>query len=69
MLPSFTFVATANAVLSVGAKPVFVDIKKEDYTIDQLTVKVKFQKKQEQSFLSIFMEMLQIFVLQKFQKI
>ena len=29
LLPSFTFVATANAVISVGAKPVFVDILKE----------------------------------------
>ncbi len=33
LLPSFTFVATANAVVSTGAKPVFVDIL-EDYTID-----------------------------------
>src|SRR5690606_20928010 len=34
LLPSFTFVATANAVVAVGGKPVFVDIKKDDYTID-----------------------------------
>jgi len=34
LLPSFTFVATANAVVSTGAKPVFVDILKENYTID-----------------------------------
>jgi len=26
LIPSFTFVATANAVVSVGAIPVFVDI-------------------------------------------
>ena len=26
LLPSFSFVATANAVVSTGAKPVFVDI-------------------------------------------
>src|ERR1700732_1953749 len=26
ILPSFTFVSTANAVLRLGAKPVFVDI-------------------------------------------
>ena len=45
LLPSFTFVATANAVLSVGAKPVFVDIKKEDYTIDPLDCKRKISKK------------------------
>jgi len=34
LVPSFTFVATANAVISTGAKPVFVDILKENYTID-----------------------------------
>ena len=45
LLPSFTFVATANAVLSVGAKPIFVDIKKEDYTIDPLDCKRKISKK------------------------
>ena len=44
-MPSFTFVATANAVLSVGAKPVFVDIKKEDYTIDPIDCKRKISKK------------------------
>ena len=33
VLPSFTFVATANVVLASGAKPVFVDTKK-DYNID-----------------------------------
>lgn len=33
ILPSFTFVATANVILACGAKPVFVDIRK-DYNID-----------------------------------
>ena len=32
-LPSFTFSATANAVLLAGAKPVFVDIDKDTYCI------------------------------------
>ena len=42
LVPSFTFVATANAVISTGAKPVFVDILKENYTIDpdDLTKKI-----------------------------
>lgn len=34
LLPSFTFVATANAVVSTGAKPVFVDINRRDFTMD-----------------------------------
>lgn len=35
LIPSFTFVATANAVLSVGARPVFVDILQDgSYTMD-----------------------------------
>ncbi len=34
LIPSFTFVATANSVLSTGAKPVFVDILKDNFTID-----------------------------------
>ena len=33
VVPSLTFVATANVVLACGAKPVFVDVKK-DYNID-----------------------------------
>lgn len=44
LLPSFTFVATANAVLSVGAKPVFVDILKNNYTMDPFDLKKKDNK-------------------------
>lgn len=33
ILPSFTFVATAEVVVIAGAKPVFVDIDPETYTI------------------------------------
>jgi dTDP-4-amino-4,6-dideoxygalactose transaminase len=32
--PSFTFIATANAVLHAGAEPVFVDIDPQTYNID-----------------------------------
>lgn len=41
LLPSFTFVATANAVVAVGAKPIFVDILLEDYCIDPDDLKRK----------------------------
>ena len=34
LVPSLSFVATANAVLLVGAKPVFVDVNPETYTMD-----------------------------------
>jgi dTDP-4-amino-4,6-dideoxygalactose transaminase len=45
LLPSFTFVATANAVVAVGGKPVFVDIKKDDYTIDVSDLESKITKR------------------------
>ncbi|MEO9319850.1 MAG: DegT/DnrJ/EryC1/StrS family aminotransferase [Nitrososphaera sp.] len=45
LLPSFTFVATANAVVAAGGKPVFVDIKKSDYTMDPADLKAKITKK------------------------
>lgn len=45
LLPSFTFVATANSVVAAGARPVFVDINKEDYTIDVTDLKTKITEK------------------------
>ena len=45
LVPSFTFVATANAVVSTGAKPIFVDILKENYTIDPDDLEKKISKK------------------------
>lgn len=45
LLPSFTFVATANAVVSVGAKPVFVDITSRNYTMDPEDLRKKITKK------------------------
>ena len=34
IVPSFTFIATANAVTYTGAKPIFVDSEKETWNID-----------------------------------
>ena len=45
IIPSFTFVATANAVVSIGAKPVFVDILKENYTMDPDDLQKKITKR------------------------
>ncbi len=45
LMPSFTFVATANTVLARGAKPVFVDINLNDYTMDTDDLKRKINKR------------------------
>lgn len=41
IVPSFTFIATANSVLFVGAKPVFADVETETYGLDLEDVKKK----------------------------
>jgi dTDP-4-amino-4,6-dideoxygalactose transaminase len=45
LLPSFTFVATANSIVAVGAKPIFVDINTDDYTVDISDLKNKITDK------------------------
>jgi perosamine synthetase len=45
IVPSFTFIATANAVLLVGAKPVFADIEAETFGLDPENVKEKITKR------------------------
>ena len=45
IVPSFSFAATANCILYVGAKPVFVDIEKKTYNIDPLKIKDKISKR------------------------
>ncbi|MEM2855854.1 MAG: DegT/DnrJ/EryC1/StrS family aminotransferase [Candidatus Nitrosocaldaceae archaeon] len=44
IIPSLTFVATANAVVAAGAKPVFADIREDDYTIDANDIEKKITK-------------------------
>ena len=39
IVPSFTFIATANSVLFVNAKPVFADIEEETFGLDPEDVK------------------------------
>lgn len=41
IVPSFTFISTANAVQFVGAKPVFADIERQTYGLDPDSVSEK----------------------------
>ncbi|MCJ7719684.1 DegT/DnrJ/EryC1/StrS aminotransferase family protein, partial [Candidatus Bathyarchaeota archaeon] len=45
ILPSFTFVATAETVVMIGAKPVFVDIDPEAYNISRSSIEKAISKK------------------------
>ena len=45
IVPSFTFIATANSPLFVGAKPVFADIENKTYGLDPVDVNEKITKK------------------------
>jgi perosamine synthetase len=45
LIPSFTFVATANSVSCTGAKPVFVDIEKDTYTMNPVDLEKKITKR------------------------
>lgn len=45
IVPSMTFIATANAVIYTGAKPVFVDSEIETWNIDPQKIKTKINDK------------------------
>jgi len=45
IVPSYSFVATANAVVHAGARPVFVDIDPETYNIDPGQVEEKISER------------------------
>ena len=45
IVPSFTFIATANAPLFVGAQPIFADIEQETFGLDPDSVKTMIGEK------------------------
>ncbi|MEM1611464.1 MAG: DegT/DnrJ/EryC1/StrS family aminotransferase [Sulfolobales archaeon] len=45
IVPSFTFIATANVALSVGARPILCDIDLETYNIDPRCVEEKINRR------------------------
>ncbi len=45
LVPSFSFIATANSVVHVGAKPVFVDIDPQSYNMDPDRIEEKISDK------------------------
>lgn len=45
IIPSFTFIATANSVLYTGATPVFADVAKDTYNLDPQDVERKMTKR------------------------
>jgi perosamine synthetase len=45
IVPSFTFIATANVVVLVGATPIFADIEEQSYALDPEKVKEKITSK------------------------
>ncbi len=45
IVPSFTFIATANSPLFVGAKPIFADIEGDTYGLDVNSVRQKITNK------------------------
>ena len=45
IVPSFTFIATANVIIHAGARPVFVDIDRGTYNIDPGSIESAITKK------------------------
>ncbi|GJL65089.1 MAG: dTDP-4-amino-4,6-dideoxygalactose transaminase [Nitrospirales bacterium] len=50
ILPSFTFVSAANALVKVGAKPVFVDVRKDTLNIDENLIEAAITNKTKAIF-------------------
>jgi dTDP-4-amino-4,6-dideoxygalactose transaminase len=45
ILPAYTYCATANVIMHCGAKPVFVDVNKEDFNISVKAIEEKINSK------------------------
>ncbi|MEX2684505.1 MAG: DegT/DnrJ/EryC1/StrS family aminotransferase [Candidatus Sigynarchaeota archaeon] len=45
LVPSFTFIATANTILECGAKPVFVEVERATFNMDPADAKKKITKR------------------------
>jgi perosamine synthetase len=45
IVPPFTFIATANAVLFAGAKPVFADVEPDTFNIDPAEIEKKITRR------------------------
>jgi len=45
LIPDFTFIASANAAYLAGLKPIFVDVKKEDFNIDPDDIEKRITKR------------------------
>ena len=45
IVPSFTWVATANVVVQCGAKPVFIDVDRKTYNIDPEKIQRAFTER------------------------
>ncbi|WP_300702497.1 DegT/DnrJ/EryC1/StrS family aminotransferase [uncultured Campylobacter sp.] len=69
IVPSFTFVATAEMVSLIGAKPIFADISLDDYNINVDTVKNLVNDKTKAIIaVSIFGQMPDLLALREFCK-
>ncbi len=45
IVPTFTYIASANPILQVGAKPIFVDSKRDSWQVDPEDIKAKITPK------------------------
>ena len=45
VVPSFSFISTANSVLFVGGKPIFADIEEETFGLDPISIQSKINSR------------------------